>query len=241
MTMKMLWAIVAQGALLASASPMKRAQASDDDQALIAKLKTDGAKLDEYHDILDGRNVTQATVFDFNARYPVPGAEGGEVSRAYVNNFPILLDTDISFSFSTLGVCGIFFPHFHPRANELFAVIEGEVGFGATYETAINPSDDAKPIGTLNGILSKFQGTLFPQGAIHWQINDSEKCEPATVVAAFGSDDPGIAPVLQQVAGGDNLNTGMQEADVGDIEQYYPLLPPALVDASKKCLKRCKK
>ncbi|KAF7189269.1 Spherulin-1B [Pseudocercospora fuligena] len=239
--MKMLWAAIAHGALLASASPTKRAQSSDEDQSLIAKLKTDGTKLDQYHDILDGRNVTQATVFDFNTGYQVPGAEGGETSRAYVDNFPMLLDTGISFSISALGPCGIFFPHVHPRANELFVVIEGEVGFGAMFETAINPADTAKPIGTVNGTLSKFQGTLFPQGSIHWQINDSDKCEQATIVAAFGSDDPGVTAVLQQVADGDNLKAGMQEADVGDIEQYYPFLPPALVDASKKCLTRCKK
>lgn len=87
MTMKMLWAVIAHGALLASASPMKRAQASDEDQTLIAKLKTDGTKLDEFHDILDGRNVTQATLFDFNTGYQVPGAEGGETSRVSVSSF----------------------------------------------------------------------------------------------------------------------------------------------------------
>ena len=153
----------------------------------------------------------------------------------------MLLDTGISFSISALGPCGIFFPHVHPRANELFVVIEGEVGFGAMFETAINPADTAKPIGTINGTLSNFQGTLFPQGSIHWQINDSDKCEQATIVAAFGSDDPGVTAVLQQVADGDDLKAGMQEANVGDIEQYYPLLPPDLVAASKKCLTRCKK
>ncbi|EME81784.1 uncharacterized protein MYCFIDRAFT_78779 [Pseudocercospora fijiensis CIRAD86] len=239
--MKMLWAVVAHSALLASASPMKRAEASDDNKALIAKLKTDGTKLEQFHDILDGGDVVKATVFDFNEQYPVPGGEGGAVSRAFIDNFPLLIDSGISFSIATLGPCGIFFPHVHPRANEFFAVIEGEVGFGAMFESTINPSDAAKPLGTINGTLSRFQGTLFPQGSIHWQINDSEKCEKATTIATFNSEDGGITAVLQQVADGDNLNAGMQEAEIGDIEQYYPLLPPALVDASKKCLAICKK
>ena len=38
--------------------------------------------------------------------------------------------------------------------------------------------------------------TIFPQGAIHFEMNPS--CEPAMFVAAFDNEDPGVGQVAQR-------------------------------------------
>lgn len=155
----------------------------------------------------------------------------------------MLIDSGISFSIASLGPCGVFFPHVHPRANELFTVIEGQVSFGYMLEGAVLPTDPEalKAVPAVGGNLTKFEGTLFPQGSIHYQINDSEKCERATIVATLSSEDAGTTAVLQQVGGEGMMRVkGKRQAEIGDIEQYFDLLPPAIVEATKQCLARCR-
>jgi hypothetical protein len=155
----------------------------------------------------------------------------------------MLIESGITFSVASLGPCGIFFPHIHPRATELFTVIEGELSFGYQLEGAVLPTDpSAKPaIPLVEGKLTKFTGTVFPQGSVHYQINHS--CEPATIVATLSSEDAGTTGILQQPASDGNgtmMVKGKRQADIGNLEMYYPLLPPMLVDAAKQCIARCK-
>lgn len=43
--------------------------------------------------------------------------------------------------------------------------------------------------------LTKGQGTLFPQGSIHYQLNLG--CDPVLFVAALNDEDPGTSQIAQ--------------------------------------------
>ena len=60
------------------------------------------------------------------------------------------------------------------------------------------------------GTLNKFEGTVFPQGSIHFQFNDS--CDKATFVATLNSDDPGTSQVAQNFF---SLNSEVINATLG--------------------------
>jgi hypothetical protein len=45
------------------------------------------------------------------------------------------------------------------------------------------------------GALKKFDGTVFPQGSIHYQFNNN--CQDATFVATLNSEDPGTSQIAQ--------------------------------------------
>lgn len=47
------------------------------------------------------------------------------------------------------------------------------------------------------GVLDNFEGTVFPQGSIHFQFNDN--CEKATFVATLNSEDPSTSQVAQNL------------------------------------------
>lgn len=119
-------------------------------------------------------------------------------------------------------------PHVHPRANEFFLVTEGVVDFGTTIETGLLPG---QPNPTLMGTMEAYQGTLFPQGSIHFQMNNSPDCKPATIVTALASEDPGVNPVLGTPSGGNGT--------MRDPEDFRPFLAPQLVKAIDSCNARC--
>lgn len=83
-----------------------------------------------------------------------------------------------------LGPCGINLPHTHPRATEINYSVDGDFVIGFYQE------NDAEFI--LNE-LHKNQVAVFPQGAIHFEQNLN--CVPATFVAAFNSEDPGVLTI----------------------------------------------
>ena len=66
----------------------------------------------------------------------------------------------------------------HPRATELNLVIEGRLFASVTAENGATHRNDT---------LSKFEMTVFPQGAIHTEFNPD--CTPAIFVAAFPDED----------------------------------------------------
>jgi len=78
-------------------------------------------------------------------------------------------------------------PHTHPRATEFLFLINGalEVGFIEENEARF----------VINA-MSPGQGTIFPKGSIHYQINTG--CEPLTFVAALNGEDPGASQVAQR-------------------------------------------
>jgi hypothetical protein len=80
-------------AVLSSAQPVKRTSGQFDNAELIAKLKTDASRAEQFDDLfLDGtellslKELKDATIFDFNEQYEVPGSgTSSAVRRAAVH------------------------------------------------------------------------------------------------------------------------------------------------------------
>ena len=128
----------------------------------------------------------------------------------------------------------------HPRATEFLTVVDGTIDFGYILENGlVAPGENAEVAGT----LTKFQGTVFPQGSIHYQINN--QCSPATFVATLNSEDPGTSQVAQNFFG---LNPDVVNATLGfpktingqNIEQFAKYIPANLAQSVKICLEKCK-
>ncbi|KAF2259045.1 hypothetical protein CC78DRAFT_621326 [Lojkania enalia] len=231
-------------ALPQSRTPAPRAAAPSDNTELIADLVTDPTVIKRYRrlltdagqQLLSGEDLAKATIFDFQKDpIPVRGSQGGVTTSSDTETFPILFGSDIMMNWATLGPCGILLPHVHPRANEFFVVSEGEVEFGYMLEIGLLKTQAPSP--EINGKLTKYTGTLFPQGSIHYQINNSPECKPATILATLSSSDPGTTTILQTPPVG-NATVSMQ-ADRNDIDYVRPLLPPQIVSVLDKCLARC--
>jgi hypothetical protein len=126
----------------------------------------------------------------------------------------------------------------HPRANEWFTVIEGEVDFGYMLELGLLAPLTPSP--QVNGKLPKYSGTLFPQGSVHYQVNNSPDCKPATIIATLSSDDPGTTTILQTPAG---MNATVGARSIANPEEYAalrPVLPSYITSVIDECMVRCK-
>lgn len=92
------------------------------------------------------------------------------------------------------------------------------------------------------GSLGQYEGTIFPQGSIHYQFNDA--CEKAVFFAALDSDDPGTSSIAQNFF---SLNTGVLNATLGypkmidgrNYEAFKNAIPPNLAQDVGNCLARC--
>lgn len=144
---------------------------------------------------------------------------------------------------ATVGPCGFVIPAVHPRANEFFVTVEGEFLFGTTLETGLLNSGATSP--EIGGKLEKFQGTMFPQGSVHYQINNSSDCSPSTFFSAFSSEDFGTGVILNSapVGGSENGTTMMGNekgvASADDLDGLRAVTPAHIVDIVDKCLARC--
>ena len=179
--------------------------------------------------------------FDFNpAANPAvkPGANkgaGGQGDLATRKNFPALIDLGIAASVGFLNPCGMNTPHVHPRATEFLTIAEGDnVKTGFILENGLTT-----PMTTT---LSRFQGTIFPQGSIHYEFNDN--CAPAIFIAGFNSEDPGLSSIAQNFFG---LDPDIVDADLGfprqldgtNIAQFAKTIPPSFALGAKECLDKC--
>ncbi|KAJ6543536.1 spherulin-1B precursor [Mycena vulgaris] len=129
----------------------------------LKKLLTDGSG-----NLLTGDALRQLTVFDYNNQKPAPGAPGGSILLATVDNFPILEELGISNAISFVEPCGLNIPHLHPRASEFFTGFVQENGFNTEIETQ----------------LGKYQGTLNSEDPGRSDIATSYFMLPADVVDA---------------------------------------------------------
>ena len=91
----------------------------------------------------------------------------------------------------SLGPCGINLPHTHPRATEINYSVDGDFIIGFYQENGAQ---------FILNELHKNQAAVFPQGAIHFEQNLN--CVPATFVAAFNSEDPGVLTISDAFFGG---------------------------------------
>lgn len=124
---------------------------------------------------------------------------GGSIALSSVSVFPALLTTNVAMAIGFVNPCGINTPHSHPRANEFLTVIQNELVTGLILEE--NPGGAGQiagkpPVADANGplpqvgtTLGQYQGTIFPQGSVHFQFNPT--CHPSVFAAAFDNRDPG--------------------------------------------------
>jgi len=154
-------------------------------ETLRARLATASTEV-ERNNLLDDSKY----VFDYSSflgiknSSGVPGltiGKGGRNVAANTLNFPALIGHGISMTIGFIDPCGINNPHTHPRATEMLLMIEGEMRVGFFMENG------ARFIGNT---LKLGQATVFPQGSIHFEVNTG--CTPATFVAAFNHQDPGV-------------------------------------------------
>ncbi|KAJ7775355.1 spherulin-1B precursor [Mycena metata] len=210
--------------------------------AIAASLKTSPSVADRFNELLTDGNGTlltgealrELTVFDFNNQSPAPGAKGGSILLATIDNFPILEALGISGAVSIFEPCGLNIPHLHPRASELLTVIEGVLDTGFVQELGFNAEVATQ--------LGKLQATVFPMGSMHYQQNPT--CKPAIFVAALNNEDPGRSDIATSFwslpADVIDAALGFPETIGGDnIEAWRAHLPVNLAAGVDSCLKMC--
>ncbi|OAK94793.1 hypothetical protein IQ06DRAFT_298279 [Phaeosphaeriaceae sp. SRC1lsM3a] len=154
--------------------------------------------------------------------------------QADPESFPFIFGAGFNVNYGTAGPCGILLPHVHPRANEFFITLDNEFTVGTQLEVGVFGPRSNNPEYVHK--LPKASGTLFPQGSIHWQINDSENCKPSTGVVFLTSDDPGTTPVLHEPV---DASMGKRLMGRQDFEQVRAITPPHIVKMLDKCFERC--
>ena len=129
------------------------------------------------------RSKFNATDFKFNLAGSDPNVIGlgGTGRRASIAELPSLKGVGISSVLFHIDPCGINLPHVHPRATELFYVVEGQ------FQTGFLEENEGRLI--LNN-LTQGETTFFPQGLIHFEQNLG--CTQATFLSAFNHEDPGV-------------------------------------------------
>ncbi|KAJ4987289.1 spherulin-1A [Stagonosporopsis vannaccii] len=231
----------------ANAFPTPMGSSPNDNTDLVAQLLATPTQIKRYrklltdesgNKVLEGDRLTNATIWNFEQNNDVvPGGQGGLTSSANLETFPFLINSGVTMTMGTLGPCGIFLPHVHPRANEFFVVTEGEVDFGTLLEIGL--LENLAPNPELVGKLTKNTGTLFPMGSVHYQANNSPDCKPATIYTVLTSEDAGTTPILMDPAPG-NATVGMvRRVDAGDFESVRAVTPTHIAQIVDRCLARC--
>ena len=206
---------------------------------LVAKLLSAPNTVGRFNDLKT--ELASGTInlkFDFNpAANPAitPGA-GGQVDLAQRANFPILTGTGISAAGIFFNPCGLNTPHFHPRATEFLTLVtDTKMLSGFVLENGL--------VSEFNTTLTKYQGTVFPQGSIHFQQNLD--CAPAVAIAGLNSEDPGASSVAQNFIV--NIDPEIVDATLGfpneinadNFAQFKKNIPTPLAKGVEECLQRC--
>ncbi|KAJ7141634.1 RmlC-like cupin domain-containing protein [Mycena filopes] len=216
--------IVANAASIASGL---KVQPSVNDR--LKKLLTDSSG-----NLLTGDALRDLTVFDFNNQAVAPGAKGGSILLATVDNFPILEELRISGAVSFVEPCGLNIPHSHPRADEMLTVVSGIMYTGFVQENGFNAEVETQ--------LGQYQATVFPMGSIHYQYNPT--CSPAVFVAALNNEDPGRSDIATSYW---MLPSAVIDAALGypetigggNIDAWRSHLPVNLAAGVDSCLSAC--
>ncbi|RAL45535.1 hypothetical protein DM860_016027 [Cuscuta australis] len=120
---------------------------------------------------------------------------GSAVTAVNVNNLPGLNTLGTSFARLDFAPNGINPPHTHPRATEVFSLLEGTLYVGFVLS---NP-----PPGMQNRLITRTLVAgdvfVFPQGLIHFQFNIGNTS--ALAFAGFSSQNPGVITIANAVFG----------------------------------------
>lgn len=174
-------------------------------------------------------------VFDFlnPPRNSTTVGAGGETVAATRFSFPPLVGSNTAMTLGFLGPCGFNTPHTHPRSAEINVCVEGRLTTQFVLENGAR---------TVSNDLLQFQMTTFPMGAIHTEFNPD--CTPATFVAGFANEDPGVQQDAQSFLG---LDPAIVEAAIGNgftfegrqVNQFRSLIPKNVALGVDACLKKC--
>lgn len=193
-------------------------------------------------------NAANATFQYINNTVTPP--TGGSIVLSTVNNFPALGATGLASAVGFVNPCGLNTPHWHPRANEILTVVQGELVGALILEDDSGAGNvvGAKPpvIGAqaqINTTLSNYTSMLFPKGLVHWQFNPN--CEPAVFVAGFDSPDPGRAEAARGFFSGEpdevlQASTGYSDfLTPAQIKGLRPTLTSSFTSIVESCAKKC--
>ncbi|KAJ6514934.1 RmlC-like cupin domain-containing protein [Mycena vitilis] len=192
----------------------------------VAKLRLDPTAVDRINDLRDPQFV-----FDFlNPPGGVTTGAAGHTVTATSGTFPAVVGNGVAMTVGFLGPCGINTPHTHPRATEINFSVNGTLRTGMLSENGARFVVNSLPPGSM---------TVFPQGAIHFEMNDG--CEPAMFVAAFNGEDPGVLSIAQRFLGlpFDIVDVTMGEIGVQQVEGLADKIPDNIAVGTDECLKRC--
>ncbi|KAJ7223339.1 RmlC-like cupin domain-containing protein, partial [Mycena pura] len=135
---------------------------------------------------------------------------------------------------SASGPGGLNIPHFHPRGNEFFTLVEGVLDTSMVVENGFTE--------VVKTQLGKFQATVFPRGSMHFQQNPT--CDPAVFVAGFDTTDAGRSDLLNNLLQFDSdvieAALGFPDTvDASNINAWRKHLPINLAARVDSCLKVC--
>nr|P45852.1 RecName: Full=Germin-like protein; Flags: Precursor [Mesembryanthemum crystallinum]AAA33030.1 germin-like protein [Mesembryanthemum crystallinum]prf//1909344A germin-like protein [Mesembryanthemum crystallinum] len=114
-------------------------------------------------------------------------------------NLPGLNTLGISVARLDFAPHGLNPPHTHPRATEVFVVLEGTfyVGFVTS-----NLADGGNKL--FAKVLNKGDVFVFPQGLIHFQLNIGNY--PGVGISGLSSQNPGVITIANAVFGPEHLS-----------------------------------
>lgn len=207
----------------ASAAPAKREEAG---LSKVAQLLLAETSIERYEILSDDKDF----MFDFTkSDTPIPTRK----------SFPALTGVGTSLVVGQMPGCSMAFVHLHPRAHELFAVVEGRVVSEMIPEVAIRDKDGNQRV--VRTELGPSQMTIFPQGSFHTTVNPD--CGNATMAVAFTSEDAGTGVV----AGGalafsdDVVSRSFGGSIAGeDIDRVRDAIPKGMEILIDECLAKCK-
>ncbi|KAL6843693.1 hypothetical protein ACP4OV_026264 [Aristida adscensionis] len=142
------------------------------------------------------KNPKLVTANDF-AFHIVPGqpnAQGVAVTPVFVDQLPGLNTLGTALARLDFVPGGQNPPHTHPRATEVLVVVTGTllVGFVTSNAPPLNNQLFTKQ-------LVEGDVFVFPQGLIHFQLNNGKV--PVLAFSAFGSQSPGVITIANAVFG----------------------------------------
>ena len=126
--------------------------------------------------------------------------------------------------------------HLHPRATEVFLLVNGTVHTEMVPESGVLTADgDQRVIRTQ---LKPGQMTVFPAGSFHAQVNT--ECEPVFAVAAFSAEDPGAGAVVPGALAFSDEFAGPAFGIKGeDVDSYRERIPEGAAGVVEECLAKC--
>ena len=188
-------ALPASASSASSTSSAPTPAATPNTKALFESLFTSPSSLGRFQlllvdptsgNLLSGDALRSQIVFDYNNGASIdPGDTGGKITAAVAATFPILVDQDISTITAFLNPCSLLVPHTHPQIESL-VVTQGNITTGTLIPGLVGPGHGT---GEIVESLAQYEGTVFPAGAIHYQLNPT--CQPSVFVSSLASSDPG--------------------------------------------------